>query len=135
MKQGDRRYAEFRIERAEESLRSVDILIHHEQWSDAANRLYHACFYAVEALLTTESYGSRKHTGVRSLFNQDFVNKGLIATGLAKFYNELFDYRQETDYKRFVVADEATVRDLRASAQEFIDVVKSLVNNRLNKEG
>lgn len=41
----------YRIQRAKETLKEVDILIDNQFWTTSINRLYYACFYAVSALL------------------------------------------------------------------------------------
>ncbi len=59
-------------------------------------------FYAVNALLITKGLFSSKHSGVRGLFNQEFIKTGLIDKDFGKFYSNMFDNRQEGDYKDFV---------------------------------
>lgn len=66
------------------------------------NRLYYACFYAVSALLAAEGLSSSKHSGVRSLFNENFVKTGSVEKSLARVYNDLYERRQESDYVDFV---------------------------------
>jgi uncharacterized protein (UPF0332 family) len=41
----------YRVNRAQETLHEVQLLIDNELWTTAINRLYYACFYAVSALL------------------------------------------------------------------------------------
>jgi len=42
----------FRIEKARKTLGEIPILLEHELWNTAVNRLYYSCFFAVTALLT-----------------------------------------------------------------------------------
>lgn len=67
-------------------------------------------FYAVSGLLLSNNLSSSKHSGIRSLFNKAFVNKGLVDKKLGKFYSRIFEERQEGDYKDFIKFDNNIVR-------------------------
>src|SRR4030042_4353259 len=96
----------YRLQRARESLEDARILADAKRWNPSVNRRYYACFYAVSALLAEEGFSSSRHAGVRSLFNQHFVNTGKVAKDNAWIYNDLFEGRQEGDYVDFVRFDE-----------------------------
>ena len=91
----------YRVSRAEESLEEAKMLAGANHWNTCVNRLYYTCFYAVSALLIKHGFASTKHSGIRSLFNQNFVKTGIISKDLAKNYNFLFERRQEGDYEDF----------------------------------
>ena len=44
-------FVNYRIKKANETLDEVDLLIRNHYLNTAVNRLYYACFYAVNALL------------------------------------------------------------------------------------
>jgi uncharacterized protein (UPF0332 family) len=69
----------YRLERAHESLDEANILMERGHANTFVNRLYYACFYAVSALLLTKELSSAKHSGVRSLFHQNFVKEGIVS--------------------------------------------------------
>lgn len=46
----------YRLERAHEALEEARLLLDAEHANAAANRLYYACFYAVQALLLAEGH-------------------------------------------------------------------------------
>lgn len=58
----------YRIERARETYREVEVLIANEFWNGAVNRLYYACFYAVIALLIQNGIDTQTHVGARQMF-------------------------------------------------------------------
>ena len=74
------------------------------------NRAYYAAFYAVLALLQTIGKTPRKHQGVLTLFNTEFVRTGLLPKTLSEELHRLFEARQEDDYRRLdpVLPEEAT---------------------------
>lgn len=95
-------------------------------WNGCANRPYYACFYAVLALLYRHRLATRKHTGVRALFNQHFAKPRLVAPELGNFYHDLFDTRHEADYEDLGRLTEDDVRPWIAEAERFVEVVASL---------
>ena len=88
---------DYRIEKAQETLHDARILANEKRWNTCVNRLYYACFYVVSALLASKGLSSSKHTGIRSLFNKNFVKTGLVRKDAARIYNDLFERRQESD--------------------------------------
>ena len=44
-------YIRYRLQRANETIAEINILIENKLWNTAINRMYYACFYAVGALL------------------------------------------------------------------------------------
>ena len=91
------------------------------------SRLYYACFYAVSALLYSHGLSAAKHSGVRSLFGRHFVKTGMVSRDLAAFYNDLFEYRQESDYEDFFETDPDLLAPWLDQAQQFIDAIAGLL--------
>ena len=73
----------YRLEQADESLESAQLLLDNGKYRPSVSRSYYAMFYAVLALLIFEEYSSSKHSGVLSYFNQTFVKKGLFSKELS----------------------------------------------------
>jgi uncharacterized protein (UPF0332 family) len=73
-----------------------------------------------------QGLSSSKHTGVRGLFNLNFVRTGRLPKSLARTYNDLFAHRQEGDYIDFVKFEEVQVREWLGQAEEFLDQALSL---------
>ena len=66
---------EYRLKRAMETIEDAKLLAKVDHWNPCVNRLYYACFYAVTALLIQHGLSSSKHTGIRSMFNREFVKQ------------------------------------------------------------
>ena len=116
----------YRVERAEETYQESLLMFREKHWNACANRLYYACFYAVSALLVKYGLSSSKHSGVKSLFNQHIVKKGVLSKDNGKLYNQLFEARQEGDYVDFVIFDRDLVEPWLQAVQEFIKEIKHL---------
>ena len=121
-----------RMQRAEETLQDARILAGAERWNACVNRLYYACFYAVSALLVADGLSSSKHSGVRSLFNREYVKSGDIPKELARSYNDLFERRQEGDYIDFVSFEETQVTPWIPKAEKLISHIAVLVRERID---
>jgi len=117
----------YRINRAFQTLKEIDILIENQLWSTAINRLYYACYYAVIALLLKNGIIPQTHSGVRQMFGLHFIKTGLIASDLGKFYSDIFDKRQTGDYDDFIVMNEKDVIGLIPSAKELIRTIEELI--------
>lgn len=117
----------YRINRTRETLEDARILAGSKRWNASVNRLYYACFYAVSALLIQNDLSSSKHTGVRSLFNLNFVKTGKVPKDIARIYNDLFERRQESDYLDFISFQESQVLLWISQAETFIDYVLKLI--------
>jgi uncharacterized protein (UPF0332 family) len=120
---------QYRLEKANQTLEDAKLLASAKRWNPCVNRLYYACFYAVSALLAQNEFSSSKHTGIRSLFNLNFVKTGKISKEIAEIYNDLFDRRQEGDYADFVVFSEDQVLPRIAKADNLIKAIISLLQN------
>ena len=60
--------------------------------------------------------------------NYIFIRTGRIDKKWSKFYNNLSDGREESDYGIFVVFTADDVLPLLSQTEEFIDVIKRLIN-------
>jgi uncharacterized protein (UPF0332 family) len=89
------------------------------------NRAYYAAFYAVLALLQTVGKAPRKHKGGLTLFDTEFIRTGLLPKELSDSLHQLFDARQEDDYRRIdpVLPEEAT--ELIVVAERFVQAVRN----------
>ena len=117
----------YRIVRANETLEDARILANNERWNACVSRLYYACFYAVSALLMCDGLSSSKHTGIRSLFNKQYVKTGKVPKDLAGIYNDLFERRQEGDYIDFIDFKKSQVLPWISNTEKFIESLSSLV--------
>lgn len=119
----------YRIENAHKELKALQVLIEHELWNNAMSRLYYACFYAVTALLTSHNIETQTHKGARSMLALHFVKNGKLAVEWNIFYTRLLENRHIGDYEDFFDFDKATVLETYEKAEEFVNIIESLINN------
>ncbi|MEM9151267.1 MAG: HEPN domain-containing protein [Cyanobacteria bacterium P01_F01_bin.3] len=117
----------YRIQRAEEAYQAAQILAENQNWNSCINRLYYSCFYAVSALLLKDDLSSPKHTGIRSLFNKNYVKPGIVSKTSARLYNDLFERRHEADYADLVDFDKSETLSLLLRTEDFLSEIKAAI--------
>jgi len=127
MKEEIRSLVNYRLERARESIEEAKILMERGHINTFINRLYYACFYAVSALLLTKGLSSAKHSGVRSLFHQNFVKTGILNIESGQFFDKLFDNRQKADYADLLRFNIDEVRYWYDETKEFVVKIEKIL--------
>ncbi len=123
----------YRLERSRETFKDAETLLAGGSLNSAVNRAYYSMFYAVVALLKTKEFSSSKHSGVRAMFNRHFVKTGVVSKDIGKFYEKIFNERQEGDYIDYSEFTTAQVEDYiekcRTHITELWDIVNAIVDN------
>ena len=120
------------MERAREALAEAGLLLDAGHLNTCVNRLYYACFYAVSGLLLTEGQSSAKHSGVRALFDTNWVKSGRVPKDAGRFYHRLFDLRQKGDYADLTTFPPDDVRKWQESAAHFVETISAVVEGRIH---
>jgi uncharacterized protein (UPF0332 family) len=112
-------------------LEEARLLLEQGHTNTYVNRLYYAYFYVVSAALLMKGLSSIKHSGIRSLFHQNFVKPGLVSTELGQLYNRIFDNRQKADYADLVYFDAEDVRDWYNETKGFLDAIEKIIKHEI----
>ena len=115
------------MSKAHDALASAELELHAGHTSFAVNRLYYACFYAVTALLQSEGKQFVRHSGVLSEFRRSFIKSGRLDTSWGRFYQTLFEDRQEGDYLPTKTFSREDISSRATKAIEFVRLVQELV--------
>ena len=124
-----------RLEQAQQALDDAKYLIDGDRSPQSiVNRSYYAMFYAALALLQKISKTPSKHSGVISLFDKEFVMKGIFEKELSKDFHKAFELRQSVDYRiiRPISIDKSTA--IWQKAVNFVQTVEHYLmqdNNNL----
>lgn len=117
----------YRLDRASETLDEARLMHSTAHYNTAVNRLYYACFYAVNALLLKYGISAHTHNGTKSMLGLHFVSNGKIPQSDARIYSLLFHMRNSSDYDDFIYCDKAMVEDYIPKAEAFIEHIKELI--------
>ncbi|HAR46157.1 MAG TPA: hypothetical protein DCS05_08305 [Nitrospiraceae bacterium] len=115
--------------KADESLASAKREMDAGAFAFAMNRIYYAAFYAVSAALLDRRLSFKKHSGVRATFHREFIKTGLLDTSWGKFYDRLFEDRQEGDYIALTQFDREYVQSQLDRCGEFLAQLKPLISS------
>lgn len=118
---------EYRIKRANESLLEAEKLFENDFLSATVNRLYYSCFYIITALLIKNNIEVKSHAGVRQMFGMHFILTEIILKSQGKFYSNLFEYRQDNDYKDFIIPDKELIADLLYQTRLFLSDIMDAI--------
>jgi uncharacterized protein (UPF0332 family) len=97
--------------------------------SFAMNRVYYAAFYSVSAALLERGVSFKKHSGVRSSFHREFIKSGLLEIEWSKFYDRLFEDRQEGDYIALTTFEPSYVENQINLCSEFLVKLSTLIES------
>ncbi len=118
----------YKLFRANDALSETEFLIEHLHLTTAVNRLYYACFYAVSALLYSKDIVVKKHSGAIQMFGLHFISTGAVSRETGKFYSEIFELRQDSDYENFVEFEVQEVTELLPLAKNLITEIELLLS-------
>ena len=68
-----------------------------------------------------------------SNFNREIANKGLVSRELKDFYVEIFDKRQEGDYKVYKFTNKE-VKEWLDKAEDFIDKIEIMTSEIIKEK-
>jgi len=118
------------LEKASDALASARLELAEGHLDFAINRLYYSGFYAITALLLNSGRQFTRHSAVMSAFNRDFVKTGKVDVAWSKFYQKLFDDRQQSDYVPTATFDKLDVEQRIEEAESFIKVIRDLITQK-----
>lgn len=88
----------YRMEQARTAIDDAQFLLDGNRSPQGiVNRAYYAMFYAALALLQKIGKVPSKHVGVVSLFDTEFVAKGVFPRDLSRNFHRAFELRQVSD--------------------------------------
>ncbi len=116
-------------EKAQNSLSSAKRELEANEYSFAMNRIYYSAFYAVSAALLERGTSFKKHSGVRSAFHREFIKTGFLDTEWSKFYDRLFEDRQEGDYIALTTFEKDYVESQLTKCEEFLKQLSALIQS------
>src|SRR4030043_504092 len=124
----------YRIEQAQTALEDARFLLEGNRSPQSiVNRSYYAMFYAAIALLQKIGKVPSKHTGVISLFDSEFVLKGIFPKELSKDFHKAFELRQASDYKTFKPILKEKAETTFNRAEHFVKAVKKYLDESLRE--
>ncbi len=115
----------YRIAQANETKIEAELLIAHEKYRAAMNRIYYGMFYAVSALAAQHDFSTSKHGQLIGWFNQTFIKSGRFDRMYGKMLREAFELRNQGDYDAFIEFSQADVLERLDELIAFIKAIET----------
>ncbi len=116
------------MKKADESLAEAEDEFEHERLSVSISRLYYTIFYAVSAAQAAKRNEYGKHSTVRAVLNRDYVKTGKVSAEFGNLYNDLFDDRNDADYKPVIKFEREDVGERILQVKMFLDFFKGMLS-------
>ncbi|MFH1454330.1 MAG: HEPN domain-containing protein [Armatimonadota bacterium] len=120
--------AKYRIEKAKSDLESSELMLQNGKFAQSLNRSYYAIFHATRALLAFDKFDSKKHSGIISYFNQNYIKAQKIDVKYGQILMAAEKIRVQSDYDDFYVANKQSADAQIINAREFIDKIEEYIN-------
>lgn len=121
----------YRLDKARDYIKDADSTLELGMYDTAANRSYYAIFHTVRALLALDGKDFKKHSGVISFFQSDYIKTGVFKKEMSDIIKSAFLLRQESDYEDFYVISHDEVIKQVKEAKEFYDNVKAYIDTKI----
>ena len=120
----------YRVNQAEETVRSAKLCKENHFYKDAINRSYYAAFYAVKAVLAVEGVDFKRHKDVVAYFNQYYVATEVFSRECGRVLARLQRKRETSDYDDFYIASAEESQEQIEVADKIIAEVKKYLKDR-----
>ena len=121
---------QYRLDSAEEKLKSSKILLDNGQYKDSIGRSYYALFTAVRAVLALEGVDYAKHSGVISHFQREYIKTGMLDAKCSKYLQKAFQIRNACDYDDFYLVSKQDAEEQYEHAREMISLIREFLSGK-----
>ena len=118
----------YRINSAEEKLKSAKLLLDNGQYKDSIGRSYYVIFAAMRAVLATEEVDFKKHSGVIGYFQKEYIKTKKFDVKYSDYIQGAFQIRNTCDYDDFYIASKNEATEQYNKASEFLNEVKRFLS-------
>ena len=120
----------YRMDMAKDKLRSAKILLDSESYKDSISRSYYAMFTAVRAILAVDEVDFKKHAGVISYFQREYIKNGKFDKRYSKYLSNAFKIRNDTDYADFYIVKRQDAEEQYERAVELLKVIEEFLSRQ-----
>lgn len=122
--------SKYRFKRAEEDLKTARDNLREGSYRASVNRSYYAIFHALRSIAALEQYDSRKHSGIISFINHNYVKTGIFDKEFSKIVDMAFRLREKSDYDDFYIVSREEAEKQIQSAEEILTKVEKYVQGQ-----
>ena len=115
----------YRLHSAAEKLQSAKLLLDNGQYKDSIGRSYYAMFSAIRALLAVDGVDFKKHSGVISYFQREYIKSKTFDVKYSKYITSAFQIRNNADYADFFLVSVHDAKQQYSHAKELYDIIQN----------
>ncbi len=115
--------SDLQMQRANQLLKTIPLLIEIGDNYSAINRAYYAAFHAIKALEALDNFDSKKHSGLLSHFRANYIKTEIFDIKYSNTLKALSQYRQDSDYNIFADISPQVAQEQYSNAKEFVEAV------------
>lgn len=123
--------SQYRLEQAEQCLKSAKILLDSNDYKGAANRSYYCVFHCMRSILALEGLDFKKHSGLIAHFRKEYIKTGKLDVALSDIITDVFQIRTESDYDDYYVVSKNEVEEQIKNAEYFIQETKKYLEESI----
>jgi uncharacterized protein (UPF0332 family) len=117
------------LDRAKHDLQAVENNVQAGFYDIAVSRAYYAIFYAASAALASRDITRGKHSGVISIFRQEFVKTGIIEPEYSDIYGDAMLLRESSDYNVSIHVNAVEAQAAFADANRFVTRIEQYLRS------
>ena len=125
--------SKYRLERAEEMLKTARRDLDAGDYASANNRAYYCIFHAMRATLALTGEDYKKHSGVISRFSEQYLKTKVLPPELSKIISMASIIRNRSDYEDFYICSVSDTKKLVSDASLFLDAVTAFLETKYSK--
>ena len=114
----------YRFERAEEELDTAKQLLTLGRFNKSTNSSYYAIFHALRAVVAIDGFDSKKHKGIISYFNKNYVKTGIFPANISGITASAFDVRSSADYEDYYEVSNDEAQEQIRGAEYVISIIQ-----------
>lgn len=123
-------FANYRLEKAKETLNSAELLYKYKDFVGATNRAYYGIFYAIRAVLALEKVDFKRHKDVIAYFNKNYVHTEIFPKIMGSKIAQAKKIREDSDYdEEFEPSSEQTQIQID-TVIDLIDLVEKYLKDK-----
>ena len=116
------------IEKSNQAIKSAKDNLENKNLETSQNRIYYALFYIVTALAYKNDFITSKHGQLKGWFNKKYIYEDkVLEPYMIEIYNELYQFRQKSDYDLAYTPDTETVKESLGEVLKFIEKVTEIL--------
>ena len=119
--------AKYRLEKALTCIEVSKLNLDNEFLPDSVNRSYYAIFYAARAVMALDGVDRKKHSGVISYFQENYIKTGIFDKELSNIIQDAFNMRQISDYQDFFIISHGDAVEQLKNAGKFCNEIKKYI--------